>query len=178
MGTAVELIGLEETLNVPLPNALLAHGCPVNITGRVDRIERRDGEVVILDLKTGSVREDQVRLSTLDADLLRPDKDHYALQLLVYAWAYLSQHPEVMQVKAGLVPLQRSSESSGLFLKVMNSELIHRDLLPAIESLLHRLVERMLDPARRSSTVRKAVTVPSARNRTDKGAEAPLSRTS
>lgn len=146
MGTAVELIGLEETLNVPLPDALLAHGCPVNIIGRVDRIERRDGEVVILDLKTGSVREDQVRLSTLDADLLRPDKDHYALQLLVYAWAYLSQHPEVMQVKAGLVPLQRSSESSGLFLKVMNSELIHRDLLPAIESLLHRLVERMLDP--------------------------------
>lgn len=145
-GTVVELIGLEETLNVPLPDASLAHGCPVNISGRVDRIERRDGVVVILDLKTGSVREDQVRLNTLDAELLRPDKDHYALQLLVYAWAYLTQHPEVTEVKAGLVPLQRSSDSSGLFLKVMNSEVIHRDLLPSIEGLLHRLVERMLAP--------------------------------
>ncbi|MCC7501660.1 MAG: PD-(D/E)XK nuclease family protein [Flavobacteriales bacterium] len=147
LGTVVELIGLEEILNVPLPDALAAHGCPVNIGGRVDRIERRDGEVVILDLKTGTVREDQVRLSTLDAELLRPDKDHYALQLLVYAWAYLIQHPEVTQVKAGLVPLQRSSESSGLFLKVLNSEVIHRDLMPSIESLLHRLVEQMLDPS-------------------------------
>ena len=144
-GAVVELIALEEDVNVALPDALLAHGCEVNIRGRVDRIERRGGEVVILDLKTGMVREDQVRLSNLDADLLRPDKDHYALQLLIYAWAYLSQHPEVAQVKAGLVPLQRSSESSGLFLKVMNSDVIHRDMLPSIEALLHRLVERMLD---------------------------------
>jgi len=145
-GSQVELVALEEPLHVALPNALEAHGVEVNIVGRVDRIERRDGELLILDLKTGAVKDDMLRPRSLLAEDLRPDKDHYALQLLIYAWAYLVQHPDVHTVKAGLIPLQRASDAAGKFLQVDREERLSRDQLPAIEALLHRLVERMLDP--------------------------------
>jgi hypothetical protein len=145
-GSIVELLGTEVDVNVALPDALAAHGLEVNIVGRVDRIERRDGELLILDLKTGSVKEDMLRPRSLNADDLRPDKDQYALQLLIYAWAYLVQHPEVDHVKAGLVPLQRASQASGQFLLVDGSSRITRVQLPLIEAMLHRLVERILDP--------------------------------
>jgi hypothetical protein len=145
-GSIVELLGTEVDVNVALPDALAAHGLEVNIVGRVDRIERRDGELLILDLKTGSVKEDMLRPRSLNADDLRPDKDQYALQLLIYAWADLVQHPEVDHVKAGLVPLQRASQASGQFLLVDGSSRITRVQLPLIEAMLHRLVERILDP--------------------------------
>ncbi len=144
-GTVVEALELD--LRVPLPGALERHGSAVQLHGRVDRIERRNGRTVILDLKSGSVQKDQVRLRSLLFEELRPDKDRYALQLLVYGYMYLMANPDADGVLAGLVPLQRRSDAAGLFLEVQGVRGLSRAQLPAVEELLHACITRMLDPS-------------------------------
>lgn len=118
----------------------------VRIIGRADRIDLRNGIHHVLDLKTGSVKQEQLRLSSLDRALLTADKA-YALQLLTYAWMYLHAHPEIPAVRAGIIPLQKASAHEGLMLQVEGSNDIHREQLPAIGALLEALVDEMLDPA-------------------------------
>jgi hypothetical protein len=135
-GAVVTPLAVELDLEHELPNGS-------RIFGRCDRIELRDGVVHILDLKTGSVRPDQVKLQSLDRDRLRHDQG-YALQLLIYAWAYLLKEPDVISVRTGLIPLQRSSRSEGMWLTVEGSDLITRDVLPAITDMLTRLSNEII----------------------------------
>ena len=115
------------------------------LKGRCDRTELREGIHHILDLKTGSVQARDLILPDLERDALNADR-RYALQLMVYAWCYLMQNPLVPLVRTGIIPLQRASQSDGLFLKVMNTEDITRDMLPKIGSLLGSLVNELRDP--------------------------------
>lgn len=118
----------------------------VLVRGRCDRIEVREGLHHVLDLKTGKVDAKDLVLASLKRDELRPEH-RYALQLLVYAYAYLANNPEVQRVRAGIIPLQRASASKGLFLKVDGSDELHRDRLPAMAALLMSLVDEIRDPA-------------------------------
>lgn len=131
-------IALESTLDVPLVNG-------VRIRGRCDRVEARNGLHHVLDIKTGSVKPDKLRLRDLDADALNADRGQ-AVQLLVYAWAYLQQHPEVDAVKAGIVPLRNTDAVDGAFLEIAGEQRIVRGQLPAIGDLIAGLVERIRDP--------------------------------
>ncbi len=146
-GERIELVVLEEPFRVPLEGARDQFGVDVHLTGRIDRVERRNDLPVILDIKTGKVNEQDLKLKDLDPANLRPEKHGYALQLLMYAYAHLLQHPGVDHVKAGLVPLQRASASGGLFLQVADEPLLDRSMLPAMAGLLRACVAGMLDPA-------------------------------
>jgi hypothetical protein len=136
--SSTRLVAVELEVNAPLPNGVL-------LKGRCDRIDVRDGRVTVLDVKTGSVRENDLRLPDLERDTINADR-RYALQLLIYLWAYLRQHPEVSQASAGVIPLQRATQASGELLTIANEDSIGRDRLPAIEALLAQLVDEMLDP--------------------------------
>jgi len=117
----------------------------VRIRGRCDRIESRKGVHHILDLKTGSVNAYDLQISGLDREVFGA-KRGYALQLLVYAWAYLMQNPAVDRVRAGIIPIQKASESEGLMLTIAKEQDIHRSMLPAITDLLKGLASEILDP--------------------------------
>jgi len=117
----------------------------VRFKGRCDRVETRSGVHHILDLKTGSTDPRALVLPDLDRASLGPDQ-RYALQLLIYAWCYLEQHPEVDAVRAGIVPLKRSSQADGLFLKIAGEDLLRRSLMPDVAALLQALVDELRDP--------------------------------
>ena len=113
--------------------------------GRIDRVDRREGITHIIDLKTGSVDPRLLSLPTPEADLFAERTQ--ALQLLVYAWTYLGEHPGLEAVRAAIVPLQRTSKSEPIVLKVAGRDVIERDLLPSIDGVLAELAGRLLDPA-------------------------------
>lgn len=117
----------------------------VRLRGRCDRIDRREGMTHILDIKTGSVPEADLGLPGLERHHLQP-KHRYALQLLVYAWMYLTTHPVERGVKAGILPMQKASRSEGLYLRVGGNDLLDRSMLPAIGGLIAELVREVLDP--------------------------------
>ena len=136
-----------ESIPLAIEMDLLADLRPgVRIRGRSDRIEMREGIHHVLDLKTGTVDPKDLRLPGLEREHFTADRS-YALQLLVYAWAYLVLSPDVAMVRSGIVPLRRSSGAQGVMLEVDGSPDLQRSMMPAIEQLLNTLVDEMHDPA-------------------------------
>lgn len=134
---------MELEATVPDPDAVLPG--PLKILGRLDRVDSRDGIVHILDLKSGSTEASALELSALDLDSIRGRKQ-YAAQLLVYAWLYLKNNPEVDKLRAGLLPLRQTGSSAGLYLRIAKSDIIQRSMLPEIEALLLDIGRSMLAP--------------------------------
>lgn len=133
------LVAVEREVRATLTNGVV-------LKGRCDRIDERNGRVTILDVKTGRAKEDDLRLPSLEFSAITPQRQ-YALQLLTYLWAYLRQNPDVEQASAGVIPLQRPTLAEGMLLKVDGDVVISQHQLPAIESVLVRLVDELLDPS-------------------------------
>ena len=144
-GAVITPLELEADLKHSLEKASQMIGSPVLIKGRLDRVDLRDGQVQILDLKSGKVNPGDLALKEMTVEGLMGDK-RYAAQLLVYAWLYLQEHPEVDAVQAGILPLQRAASSEPLLLKLPGGATITRADLPEIETLLSEVVQRMMDP--------------------------------
>jgi hypothetical protein len=144
-GEQIVLVGSEKdlTASLPVPSPHLPD--PVLIRGRVDRVDLRAGVLTILDLKTGRVNDDDLRLKGITLELLRKKKGH-AAQLLMYAWLYMTCHPEVKAVRSGLLPLQRTSAAGGAYLHIEDDDLITREQLPQITALLQDVIASMVHP--------------------------------
>jgi hypothetical protein len=135
-GATITPLSVELDVEQVLPNGF-------RIVGRCDRVDLRDGLVHILDLKTGNVRPEQVKLRSLDRGDLKAGHG-YALQLLTYAWAYMHRHPDVQAVHTGLIPLQQPSNAEGIWLSVNGEENITRDMLGQVTELLCTLTEEIV----------------------------------
>lgn len=131
-------LALEQVLGAELRPGVL-------IKGRMDRVETREGVHHILDLKTGSVEAKDLKIAELERGQFTAKRSQ-ALQLLVYAWAYLKNNPEVELVRAGILPIQKPSETEGLLLRIGRDDHLHRNHLPAVENVLNTLLDEIMDP--------------------------------
>ncbi|HRQ85101.1 MAG TPA: PD-(D/E)XK nuclease family protein [Flavobacteriales bacterium] len=144
-GAVITVEAQEESLVQGLPEAAARIGSPVNLKGRLDRVDRCNGTVRVLDLKSGKVKENGLKVGKLALEEFSADK-RYADGLLMYAVLYLGAHPEVETIQAGLLPLQRAASSEPELLSVGGQDLITRTQLPTIEELFSQVVQRMMDP--------------------------------
>jgi hypothetical protein len=131
------VLALELEMQAELPNGVL-------LRGRADRIDERDGLLTLLDVKTGSVRPEDLKLRDLSREAITPDR-RYALQLLIYAWIHMAQHP-VERISAGVIPLQRPKHPADP-LWIEGSTVLQRAQFTGIGSLLNTLVNELLDPS-------------------------------
>lgn len=144
-GAVVTVLEQEAELVCALGEASRLVGSPVHIKGRLDRVDRCNGMLRILDLKSGKVNPADLVLRDLEPDALGANK-RYAVQLLMYAWLYLGKHTVEHAVQAGLLPLQQVASSKPVFLRMEGRDVVTREDLPAIEKLFTALVQRMMDP--------------------------------
>lgn len=135
-GASVTPLAVELDLDQTLANG-------IRIIGRCDRVDLRDGVVHILDLKTGKVRPEHLKLRSLERDLLGADNG-YAVQLLTYAWAYLNGQTDVQAVRAGLIPLQQPSKGEGIWLSIDGDTLITRAMMPEVDRLLSLITDEIV----------------------------------
>ncbi len=98
-GHRIKILGLEEkmelTMNIPeLP-------FPVKLKGKLDRIDEKDGELRIIDYKSGKVMANQVEI--FDWSVITEDyKYSKAFQLLCYALMF-NDSAKLSQLEAGIV---------------------------------------------------------------------------
>jgi ATP-dependent helicase/DNAse subunit B len=144
-GAVITVLDLELDLSCKLSLAEERIGSPVRILGRLDRVDRSNGRTRILDLKTGKVDPAQLNVRELSLDGLKGEK-RYAAQLLTYAWLYLTEHPGLDAVEAGVLPLQRAASHEPLLLKIGGETHVQRTMLPAIGKVLSEAVAEMMDP--------------------------------
>lgn len=104
-----EVVGLEMKVNAHVVTAHNPEG--VMVRGIIDRVDRRQGEVRIIDYKTGRVENVDLK----DFGLLREKDDkRAALQLATYAWIYLKNNPDQKGITAGIYHLRNLSKGLAL----------------------------------------------------------------
>ena len=140
----IHLEDLEHDLSALLDVEIQGEVIPVRFIGRMDRKEIVNGELCIIDMKTGNVQRNDLKIKELSAEELHAKP--YALQLLIYAWMQLRSAPDLDHVRAGIIPLQRTSSGDLLELVIGDRSGVQRDRMSAIDTLLAEVVQGIMDP--------------------------------
>lgn len=103
-GEEIELLALEQKLN--MTRFIAALGIEINFRGTVDRVDRHNGFIRVIDYKTGQVASS--KLGIYDWSLVVTDPDYgQARQLLLYALMWNENNPENQAHKAGIIALKQ-----------------------------------------------------------------------
>ncbi|WP_310379433.1 PD-(D/E)XK nuclease family protein [Flavobacterium sp.] len=98
-GDAIKIIALEQTYERTLNHPDLPF--PVMIKGNVDRIEERNGNIRIIDYKTGKVEKTNVTLKSWSG-LTKDIKNEKIIQVLAYAFMYENE-ANGKPIQAGII---------------------------------------------------------------------------
>jgi len=100
------ILGVEEKLQRKMTIKIEGEPKDILIRGNADRIDMKNGQMRILDYKTGNVKKEKIKISKpSDHEILHPifckpefDK---ALQLYIYQWLYQPNTP--LKIEAGII---------------------------------------------------------------------------
>ncbi len=145
-GHQLEIVSLEKELRAKLPIA----GQDVYIRGKVDRIDRLNGYLRIIDYKTGKVENQEISIgkkSTL-SNLIADENKAKLFQLLTYAWLYYKSGGILttdIPFATGILSTRRL-KSGLLQASVFGSTQIDVPVLKEFEEQLVALVTEILNP--------------------------------
>lgn len=115
----------------------------IKLKGYIDRIDKYDNELRIIDLKTGKVEPKNLKFK--DFNHLITDYDYAkAFQVLFYALIY-SKNFNVDQMKAGIISF-KNLNSWFMPLNFNGKTTIDDSILIEFEHYLHQLINEILDP--------------------------------
>lgn len=138
----IEILELEKKYRIPLQ--LPGLDFPIFLKGTLDRVDRFDGQLRVIDYKTGKVESKEVRV--LDwAELIQNADRAKAFQLLCYAYLH-HREQGALPIRAGLITFKNLGQGP-LFFKEDKNDLIDRNVLDRFEAQLHNLIRELFDPA-------------------------------
>jgi CRISPR/Cas system-associated exonuclease Cas4 (RecB family) len=132
----VELIGHEKEYETTLH---VDHAGTVQLYGKIDRIDSKDGILRIIDYKTGN---DEVTDKYAIDQLFKDSKKKVMLQLLFYSWLVKRSAPHAA-VKAGMYKLRHVSQGIKWMQK---GEIITDEILDAFTSELSATISSLFNP--------------------------------
>jgi len=144
----IKILGLEEKLNIKIDIPELDF--PVVLKGKLDRIDEKDGELRIIDFKTGKVEKSQVEIVDWEDIIMEYDRNK-AFQLLCYAMMYMEKQ-SITTLQAGIISIKKLNE--GLFnfatKESKNSRnkdtSITKDTIDQFSQQLKKLILEICDP--------------------------------
>jgi len=134
-----ELVDTEKVIRAILE----VNGFQVKIKGFIDRLDKHpgNGQVRIIDYKTGSVDQKDLKLRTWES-VITEVKFSKALQVLVYAWLYNKENTGA-EVIPGIISLKKADSR---FIPVVFPEKTgFPEAVQKVETLLKELVATILD---------------------------------
>ena len=114
-------------------------GHPVKIGGRVDRIDRLDGVLRVIDYKTGKLEDNEIEFG--DRKTVMPGK---WLQLMCYALMYRRRFPSDESLRVGIYPL-RYLRSDVRLARWNKQEEMTNAMFDKFEESLHNILADLLD---------------------------------
>ncbi len=129
-----------------LASTICVDGHNVHLKGIADRIDVLEDTIRIVDYKTGKITKED--LYCKDLSMLKDIKKSKALQVLMYAYLYLKNHPEALdkEVVAGGYSLKNLKD--GLLLLSVdknNIRYINQELLNEFEYILKDILQTILN---------------------------------
>ena len=153
-GNRLEIINLEENFKARLP----LKNREIYIRGKVDRIDRLNGTLRIIDYKTGAVKPENISIGKagkkdetpqLDLSPLRSNaQKEKLLQLLTYAWLFYKEGRLLtsdLPFEVGILST-RSIKQGLLKAKINGSTKIDTTIIKEFENQLILLIEELFNP--------------------------------
>lgn len=138
-GDIIIIKGLETDLKqIPLATN-------IHLRGKVDLVEQRNGNLNIIDYKTGKVTQKDLNLSEWNHLLLPEGKFEKAFQVLMYAYMMHKKEPLSFPVSVGVISF-KNLQSGFLPFKFNKDSQITENTLLEFESILKQVIEEILDP--------------------------------
>ena len=145
-GAKIQIIALEKELNCLVDTKKWKF--PVKVRGIVDRIDKRNGAIRIIDYKTGAIRSGELNLR--DMDSVFDEQKTKSMQLLCYCLMFLKTHKKYKKIQAGLLCLRDikkgfiklSLKKQG---KVSDFEIVKEEV-SSFEKRLKVLISEILNP--------------------------------
>lgn len=104
--SSIEIIDLEKTFEY-LFEITIPISRQIRLRGTIDRIDRIDNTIRIIDYKTGRVENFELSFDSWES-LVNSPKNEKAFQVLMYAWLFLKNNGQnVKMLKSGLVSLRK-----------------------------------------------------------------------
>ncbi|MDX1315280.1 MAG: PD-(D/E)XK nuclease family protein, partial [Eudoraea sp.] len=147
-GHIIRLLALEKRIKQAYPIPGMAK--PVALKGTVDRVDEFDGQVRILDYKTGSVKAAEVEIVSWDSLIQDKDKNK-AFQLLCYALFY-SRKMAIEGLQAGIISMKSPQGGPVNFAtkstprSKTKDSVISGEVLQLFEMQLQELIKEISDP--------------------------------
>ena len=144
-GHKVEIVQLEELMETPVKFPLDSNGDPVEVqfNTKADRIDRIDGQLRVVDYKSGRVKKEDVAVKTLDPDKWRTLPEKW-FQVMFYAWYYSRLHKITEPIVSGLCPLQHLG-GDFMSASVGDSQKLDSEILATFEQTLNNILTEILD---------------------------------
>lgn len=146
-GNTLVIVSLEEEFKVNLEDSSLLF--PVQIGGKIDRVDRFNGQLRFIDYKTGIIEKSKLLWSDWDK-LIGNYKYQPLFQILVYAWSQAKNYNDEFPFEAGIISLKspeayvihmhQKGLQKGKSLQAIDAEFIHQ-----IHRLLILLVQEIFD---------------------------------
>ena len=143
----IKLLGVEQNLAIELQIPELDF--PVILKGKIDRVDELDGQLRIIDYKTGKVSAAEVELIDWDS-ILEDKKYNKAFQLLCYALMYHHKESSI-SFEAGIIPIKKLSSGILRFAtkpsaRGQRNHTIDGDVLSAFQAQLKNLILEIFNP--------------------------------
>jgi hypothetical protein len=144
-GANLQIIALEKSIKIPLSIPVL--DTAVFLKGKVDRMDMLEGQLRIIDYKTGKVTPEKMHVNDMQ-DLTQDYKWNKAFQVLCYAFMYQQeQQIQDFQCNTGVISFKNLKDK---FMKCKVASagqdyLVDNQILNVFENVLHSLVKEILD---------------------------------
>ncbi|WP_242157157.1 PD-(D/E)XK nuclease family protein [Aestuariivivens sediminis] len=150
-GNTITIIAVEAKNLVAIDIPEIAF--PVNLTGKVDRVDVFNGITRIIDYKTGHVQQNQVDIINWEDITKDYTKYSKSFQVLTYAYMMWKSNQIQLPVEAGIISLKNLSSGFIKFTKkdragngAKKNSLITKDILSDFENELKTLIVEICNP--------------------------------
>ena len=144
-GHRLEIVAVEQMITPPLLLGATPEGAPLRLSGKVDRIDRIDGQLRVIDYKTGALESAEIAYSSTPGRNGKVTIPGKWFQLMCYALLYCRSHGAVGEpLTVGIYPL-RHLQSSVRLASWDGETLLTAAHIDRFEELLRALCLELLD---------------------------------
>jgi len=144
-GNTIKLLALEEKINQSIDIRELNY--PVNLKGIIDRVDKRNETIRIIDYKTGLMKPGDLKMKN-PSTLFDSSSQTKAMQLMCYASMYLKNNISLKGLEAGIISFR--DLNSGLMKLTINNpsertSFIKTSHIDEFEKSLKKLILEMMN---------------------------------
>lgn len=133
------ILALEQSYEKEITFNFKGNKMKAKLAGRIDRVDKIDNTIRVLDYKTGAIENKEIKLKNVN-DIVTDISKSKSLQLLIYTILYQQYLKENDSIQAGIISF-RKLNTTYFLLTVDDNDSIQNETIAAAQVLIEQLLE-------------------------------------